>query len=175
MIVLIGESASGKSTIETELTKKGLHKIVSYTTRPIRQNEKDGVDYHYITKDKFETLLSENFFAEHTQYNGWCYGIAQEDCVNDSVVVIEPYGLRQLKRKDNLNIISFYIKVSEKERLIRIAQRDNNTMEIFRRVISDQGLFQGIEDEVDYIIDGEQEINGIVDIISSTIKGVRYE
>ncbi len=153
MVVILGQSASGKSHIEKELTKIGYEKITSYTTRPIREGEVDGIDYHYISLDEFHQLKSDGFFAEHTIYNGWYYGIAHEDCLDNRVVVVEPYGLRQLKQFDNLNIQSFYIQVDERERAVRMIKRGDNLLEVFRRIFSDQGVFQGVENEVDYIID----------------------
>jgi len=159
IIVLIGESASGKSTIEKELVKKGLKKIVSYTTRPIRKGETDGIDYHYISKEEFLNKLHGKFFAEYTIYNSWYYGIAIPDCKNDSVVVVEPHGFSQLKKIEGLNIISFYIKVDERTRLIRMVERGDNLLEAFRRIFSDQGVFQFIADEVDYVIDNNSKIN----------------
>ena len=155
MIVLIGESGSGKSTIEKELVNRGFKKIVSYTTRPIRKNEVDGIDYHYITEEDFLNKLQNNIFAEYTMYNDWHYGIAKKDCIDNAVVVVEPYGFRQLKAINNLNIISFYIYVDERERLIRMMRRGDNLMEVFRRIFSDQGVFQGIKNEVDYIIENK--------------------
>lgn len=159
IIVLIGESASGKSTIEKELVNRGLKKIVSYTTRPIRQNEKDGIDYHYINKEEFLSKLKNGFFAEYTIYNEWYYGIATNDCIDNAVVVVEPHGFRQLKQMDGMNIISFYIKVNERERLIRMVKRGDNLLEVFRRIFSDQGVFQFIENEVNYVIYNNNNIN----------------
>lgn len=170
MIVLIGESASGKSTIEKELVKKGFNKIISYTTRPIRPNEKDGIDYHYINKEDFHNKFQNNFFAEHTVYNDWFYGIAVEDCLDNTVVVVEPHGFRQLKKIDELNITSFYIKVDERERLIRMVKRGDNLLEVFRRIFSDQGVFQFIDQEVDYVINNNENINKAVDMINNIIQ-----
>ena len=150
MIILLGASASGKSTIEKQL---GLNKIISYTTRPIRQGETDHIDYHFITDDTYTELFNNGFFAEYTCYNGWHYAIAKEDCLDNSVAVVEPFGYRMLKKLPHLNIISFYLKVPERERVARMMKRGDNVMESFRRTISDQGLFSGIENEVDYIID----------------------
>lgn len=170
MIILIGESASGKSTIEKELVKKGYKKIISYTTRPIRKNEIDGIDYHYISVDEFKNKLSNGFFAENTIYNDWYYGIAKQDCVDDAVVVVEPHGFRQLIKLEDLHIISFYIKVDERERLIRMVKRGDNLLEVFRRIFSDQGVFQFIDKEVDYVVDN-YDINECVRKITNIIGG----
>lgn len=165
MIVLIGESASGKSTIEKELVNRGLKKIVSYTTRPIRYGEEDGIDYHYISEERFNELKAGQWFSKSTKYNSWYYGIARIDCVNDSVVVVEPFGFRQLKNMKDLEIISFYINTDERTRLKRMADRGDNLMELFRRIISDQGVFQGMDEEVNYVIDGCQGVESATDEI----------
>lgn len=91
MIVLCGESASGKSTIEKILCKEyGYKKVTSYTTRSPRVGEKDGVDYHFITTEEFKEKQKNGFFAEVGEYNGWFYGSAVEDCTNDKVAVLPP-------------------------------------------------------------------------------------
>lgn len=98
MLILVGGSASGKSTIEKILCEKyGYNKIVSYTTRSPREGEIDGVDYHYISKEEFLEKAQSGFFAEIGVYNGWYYGSAVEDCTNDKVAVLTPHGMRQLK------------------------------------------------------------------------------
>ena len=54
MIVLIGASASGKTEVaKTLIYKNGFSKIVTYTTRKIRPTEKDGIDYHFVSKQQF--------------------------------------------------------------------------------------------------------------------------
>jgi len=170
MIILIGESASGKSTIEKELVTNGYKKIISYTTRPIRKNEIDGVDYHYISVEEFKNKLSEGFFAENTIYNDWYYGIAKQDCIDNAVVVVEPHGFRQLIKLEDLHIISFYIKVDERERLIRMVKRGDNLLEVFRRIFSDQGVFQFIDREVDHVVDN-YDFNECVRKITNIIGG----
>lgn len=166
MIVLIGESASGKSTIEKELVKNGFNKIVSYTTRPMRQGEHQGVDYHYVSENDFIDCLNNKFFAEYTIYNSWYYGIAHQDCLDNSVVVVEPHGFRQLKQIPNLHIKSFYIQVPERERLKRMVDRGDNLLEIFRRIFSDQGLFQFIDKEVDHVIENNNIEECVNEILS---------
>ena len=153
MIVLVGESASGKSSIEKNLVEKhGYKKIVSYTTRKPRNGETDGVDYHFINDDKFLELKERGFFAETAQYNSWNYGTAKEDCTNDKVVVLTPHGLRQISKIEGIDIISFYINVPRRDRLIKILQRGDNIEEAYRRSLSDVGQFDGIRDEVTHVI-----------------------
>lgn len=157
MVILVGESASGKSTIEKALVKNyGFQKVISYTTRPPRKGEFDGIDYHFITDEQFKKLQSENFFAEIGKYRDWYYGSSVLDCKKDGMVaVLTPHGLRQMKKIDGLDITSFYINIPRRDRMIKILQRGDNIDECYRRSTSDQGQFDGIEDEVDYILNNE--------------------
>lgn len=154
MIILVGESASGKSSIEKNLVEKyGFNKIVSYTTRPPREGEIEGIDYYYISKSEFHRLKEQGFFAEVGYYNGWYYGTAIKDCTNDKVAVVTPHGLRQLRKIDNIDIFAIYVNVPRRDRLIKILQRGDNIEESYRRNLSDVGQFDGIQDEVDAVIE----------------------
>ena len=66
-----------------KLVEKGYSRIVRYTTRPIRKGEKQGVTYHFITKEEFNQKIEEGFFAEYQSYNTefgiWYYGTSFED------------------------------------------------------------------------------------------------
>ena len=153
MIVLVGESASGKSSIEKYLVNNyGYNKVVSYTTRQPRPNEVDGVDYHFISVSRFLNLKEQGFFAETAVYNNWHYGTAKEDCTDDKIAVLTPHGLRQISKVNGINVLSFYIDVPRRDRLIKILQRGDDIEEAYRRSLSDVGQFDGIEDEVNYVI-----------------------
>lgn len=153
MIVLVGESASGKSTIQDILCREyGYKRLVTYTTRSPRAGEKNGVDYHFIPEEEFHKLNDENYFCETAVYNGWHYATATQDCTNDKVVVITPHGLRQILRFNSLIIVSFYINVPRRDRLIKILQRGDDLEEAYRRSLSDVGQFDGISDEVNCVI-----------------------
>lgn len=165
MIVLVGESASGKSSVERYLVDNYKYKkIVSYTTREPRHGEVDGIDYHFINIPKFLELKEQGFFAEVAQYNSWYYGVAKEDCTDDKVAVLTPHGLRQVSKIKDINIISFYINVPRRDRLIKILQRGDSIEESYRRNVSDVGMFDGIEDEVDYVINNDGYNRSIKDI-----------
>lgn len=158
MIILVGESGSGKTSIAKCLINKfGYDQIVSYTTRPPREGEVDGVDYNFITKEKFLDLKKRDFFAETAEYNGWYYGTPIYPYLQEHnryyVAILTPHGLRQIKKNcPDSNIVSFYINVPRRDRLIKILQRGDNIEESYRRNLSDVGQFDGIEDEVDWVV-----------------------
>ena len=171
VIVLIGESANGKSTTEKILNKKYHYdKTVSYTTRKPRIGEKDGVDYHFITKDDFIEKLNKNFFAEVGVYKGDYYGSTINEYKDHTVCVLTPHGMRQIKKslRDKFDIVTFYLRVDERDRLIKALQRGDEINEVFRRYQSDVGMFDGVADEVDYIIENSgytMQAEGVADEI----------
>lgn len=155
MIVIVGESASGKSTLQNMFIRVNpeYKKVVTYTTRPMRSGEVDGVDYHFILKDQFDKLKNEGFFVEYNQYRDWMYGTAREDCSEEnSVAVLNPPGMRALKRL-GIKTLNVYLKVDRRSRMMTLLQRGDDIDEAYRRNLSDSGLFNGVDDEVDYIID----------------------
>ena len=173
MIVLVGESASGKSSIERHLVDHhGFNKVVSYTTREPRQGEVDGVDYHFIDTQKFLELKEQGFFAETAMYNNWNYGTAKEDCTDDKVAVLTPHGLRQVSKLDGINVTSFYINVPRRDRLIKILQRGDSIEEAYRRSLSDVGQFDGIADEVNYVIDNVGYKKNIEEMTREVLKHI---
>ena len=175
MIVLVGESASGKTSIEKYLVDNyDYKKVVSYTTRQPRSGEIDGVDYHFIDTEKFLKLKVEGFFAETAIYNNWYYGTAKEDCTDDKIAVLTPHGLRQISKINDINVISFYISVPRRDRLIKILQRGDSIEESYRRNLSDVGQFDGIEDEVDYIINNDGYKMSIAEMAEEVHSCVNY-
>ncbi len=148
MIVLLGESACGKSTIEKVLQDKyGYEKVVSCTTRKPRDNESQGVDYDFISDEEFMQKVKDGKFVEWSVYNNWKYGFPVVDDHRRSVAVLTPHGLRQIYEKQ-YGIFSVYVKVPRRQRLCKILERGDDIDESIRRNISDVGMFDGVEDEV---------------------------
>lgn len=179
IFALVGKSASGKSSIEKVLYNEGYNKIISTTTRPIRQNEVNGVDYYYISKEEFDKKLQNNDFIEHTEYNGWVYGINKKDIdVNKNYYmgVVEPNGYKQLQNYfGKKNVIGIYIYSNDKERLMRSLTREDNPncKEICRRFISDIELFKDIESNAQYKIENisfSETVIGIRKIMGAEIE-----
>ena len=76
IIALIGEAGAGKDSMMQEVLKRapGLHEIVSCTTRPMREGEKHGVNYFYLTNEEFAEKVINGEMFESTIFNDWCYG-----------------------------------------------------------------------------------------------------
>lgn len=79
MVVLSGPSGVGKTTVAQRLLEKGGYvRSVSVTTRPKREGEVDGEDYHFISKEEFERLRDANELVEHAEVHGNFYGTPKQ-------------------------------------------------------------------------------------------------
>ena len=173
LIILIGRSGSGKSTIESELIKYGFKKIISHTSREIRDDDLIGESYHFVDKEFFENEINLGNFLEYAIYNGNYYGVHKTSIKEGEnyVAVVNPNGFRSLTKLFPNNI-SFYIKVNEKTMLLRALNREEcpNCKIICQRFLSDEIEFSNIENEVDYVIFNNDNINETVNIILKNIK-----
>lgn len=169
MIVLAGASASGKTEVAKILASKyGIKKIVTTTTRDKRNNEVDGVDYFFVTKEKFERMILEDRFVEYTLYNGHMYGSTKDQISDDKCVVIDPAGLRSYLNLNNDSIVTFYLEADEKTRHNRMIFRGDNPDKIKSRIENDRIAFKKENiAKVDYIIDASNKhtIEEVADII----------
>ena len=131
-------------------------KMVSYTTRPPRPGEEDGIDYHFVSDEKFKEMEKRGEFAETGAYRGWCYGSAKVDYQHNALAVLTPHGMRQVKKtfsgSSEYDIKVVYLDVPRRDRLIKILQRGDDIEEAYRRSLSDLGQFDGIRDEANIIV-----------------------
>ena len=168
IIVLLGASGSGKSTIEHELaTHHVYNKIISYTTRNKRDGEENGKDYYFIDNNNFASMINTGLMAEYDEYSqGRLYGTLVSDYSGseDRVVVLTPNGLRQLKQtcKDK-KILTVLVEASlgtRIKRYIDICGTDkfnfDDKNEIAARVERDFGMFLGLEKEVCLVVHNDE-------------------
>ena len=153
ILAFMGKSGSGKDFTANYLWNKApykFHKVVSCTTRPPRDNEVDGKDYHFIDVGSFAGHVLDGSMLEATCYNeDWYYGTCA-DYLNPNkinVAVLNPEGIRRLKENDNVELKVVYIKNSnDKDRLLHILTREEhpNCYEICRRYLADEEMFEDI-------------------------------
>lgn len=157
MIVIVGESGSGKSTLQDyiiEKTNNRYKKVISYTTRPKRSNEVDDIDYHFVDEEEFEKRDRANAFVETSVYNNWHYGLCFGDLTDDSIAILTPHGLREVKKYiDSFHLLIIYLSVDRGSRLAKLVTTREDVDECIRRNISDCGMFDGIRDEVNVVLD----------------------
>jgi guanylate kinase len=159
LVVLMGEAGAGKDSmmqaVLEKLAEKGhiadIHEIVSCTTRPMREGEKHGVNYFYLTNEEFAERVINGQMFESTIFNDWCYGTSV-DSVDDSVVnigVFNPEGIEILSHEPQVDLTVYYICATAKNRLIRQLNREENpdVNEIIRRYKADYEDFYDLEFE----------------------------
>lgn len=105
LVTITGPSGSGKTELLNALCKTGrFSRLVSVATRPMREGEKDGVDYHFTNIPVFEKLLKEDKFVQHVKFRDQYYGTLKSDASEAvvsgtiPVVIVEPTGVPQFKK-----------------------------------------------------------------------------
>ena len=180
MLILCGKTASGKDTIVEKLMNYGYKRITTYTTRPMRDGEENGITYHFISEDEFKQNIEEGFFAEYKTYNTesgvWYYGTALEDLKNaddKSVIILTPAGYRDVKNKlENENITCIYLYANNATLKERLAKRGDDSKEADRRLAHDYADFKDFEYEADRVVynNYDEKISAVVDKILNIVK-----
>ena len=181
MVILSSPSGAGKTTITKKIQQKyqSFKISVSHTTRKPRPNEVDGVDYHFVSHEKFKKFISEGKFYEYAKIFDNYYGTSKESVdemikKNDIIFDIDWQGTQQLSKFKNLKLIKIYLippnKHELKQRLIK--RNQDSPREVERRFKAYDKDIQHWKD-YDYIIINEnlencyKQIENIISIIKS--------
>lgn len=162
ILILCGKAASGKDTLKRyivealELSGIEFNNVVNTTTRPPREGEVDGVNYHFCSAEEMTKKILNDEMAEAVLFNDWVYGTENkalsEDKLNVGIFNLE--GIEALRQNPNHNIFAVYLDVEDSVRLIRYLNRENMTKEkineMFRRYKADEIDFADVDDLVDY-------------------------
>jgi guanylate kinase len=131
LIVISGSSGVGKDAALNKMKKAGLafHYVVTATTRPKRPGEKDGVDYHFFSEEKFRQMIMENQFLEWAKVYGNYYGVPKkgiEEALKkgqDAIVKVDVQGAATIKRILPDAVFIFLMAPSTEELANRLKQR----------------------------------------------------
>ena len=104
IFIFTSPSCSGKSSLEARMNDTGLFsKTTSVTTRPMRPGEKDGVDYHFVTKEHFQELDEASKLVESVCFNNNFYGVTKSELQSHlelgkhTLIVCEPHGAKEYR------------------------------------------------------------------------------
>lgn len=176
IIALFGPAGAGKDALQEIMVEEfGWHGIISHTTRPIRENEKDGVAYHFTTQYNFANMIKQKNFLEYTRFNNWWYGTSinslSQNEINIGVFNID--GIKTLLKDDRIEVIPIYICVPDKIRLQRQLNREQNPncLEICRRFLADDDDFKNkVDFEYNLIINEDGHISDAIEGILTLTK-----
>lgn len=165
-IILVGKSGAGKDHAR-KISESiiGTKYAVSYTTRPARENETDGLDYIFISKDKFTEMINENLWYEYVEFNGWLYGTTKEQFYGDCLIfIMTPKGLSHLPPSDRNESCVVYFDIAEDVRRERMAARGGNADTVDRRIEADRIDFENYTNYDFYISNPNYRVDDIVEI-----------
>ena len=159
MILLLGASASGKTEIAKYLFRRyQMVKAITHTTRPMRVGERQDVDYHFVSKERFLEMKKLDKFVETTLYNDNYYGCSKDECGDDKCIVLDPSGIKNFLALNNPHIVTFFLNASPEVRKKRMESRGDDASSIERRLIGDSKTFAKENlPKVDYELDVDND------------------
>lgn len=158
LFVVMGKSAAGKDTVFKEITRRDLNlkTVAGYTTRPIRDGEKNGEEYFFVTKEELGRLQESNKVIEHRAYDTmhgvWDYFTVDDGQIDfnerSSIMIgtLDTYRkIREYLGKDR--VVPLYLEVEDGIRLERALAREKTQKkpkytELCRRFLADEEDFK---------------------------------
>lgn len=172
-VVLSAPSGTGKTTLANLLidSVSNLQLSVSYTTRPIRGNERDNIDYHFVSRDKFEEMINQGEFLEYATVYDNLYGSSKTWTENalgqerDVVFDIDVHGGLQIKTHYPRAVLIYILPPSLEELEERLRQRGTDSEELIQKRMkaARDEILIGLE-KYDYVINNEKLDRALFDL-----------
>ena len=155
LITITGPSGAGKDTVARMLSEmSGYQVLCSYTTRPKREGEIDGVEHHFVK----QCNVPRDKMVAYTQYGGYEYWVTIDQITNKSIYVIDEDGLKSLcKKYTDIELFKICVSAYEEtrirrgvsqERMSRDKQRKMMPLAFYDAVIFNNGSYRQLYYEV---------------------------
>lgn len=174
LIVISAPSGAGKTTITKRMLDGHPAELmfsISATTRPMRPGERDGVDYYFLTREKFEELLNSGGLIEHEEIFGNYYGTPVKE-----IERAEQMGKRLIFDIDVKGGISIRNKYPEKSQLIfiappdmkvlreRLTSRKTETLDVIAKRLDRASMEMDMAEQYDHLVINDQLETAIKDV-----------
>ena len=193
ILALIGLSGCGKTLISDILQRnypdflsneiiKDLERIPRFsryttsTSRKPRENEQNGIDYYFYSKEVFEDKIKNNDFYEYAKVYDNYYGLSKEEVeskskeLNPIVLIMDPQGIETIRQSQE--VIRVYVDISLKTMQERLKKRGESeeTLKIRMRKLN---YFLEYRNQCEYVIDGNKDINLVIYDLIKIIKQLK--
>lgn len=168
LIILTGKSSSGKSYAQDRLvTYYGFKPLVLCTTRPMRPNENQGIDYLFITEDAFKKRIEEDRFVYYATFNAyaedmgelqtWYYGLSKYQLNCDTVVVTDIDNVKKIRdyyegEGNDVEVVMLNVDEETREQRARNRQGDKFSMDEWIRRLMDETRCYSV-DKINRLVD----------------------
>lgn len=174
LFVISAPSGAGKTSLVAEMLREdaGLGVSVSHTTRPMRDGEKDGVNYHFVSRDEFEAMIARGDFLEHADVFGNYYGTSQvwvrERLASgrDVILEIDWQGAAQVRRLMPECVSIFIVPPSAAILRERLVGRGTDAAEVIERRLSEAEEECRHAVEFDYLVVNDEFSVALGDLLA---------
>lgn len=179
LILLIGTSGSGKTSLANKLQKKyGYVPIKSYTTRPVREGDDTDLESHtFVTLQEADLIANSQSIIAQNWFDGNFYFVTLEQLQCADIYVTDVKGMKDVYRNFfQKPIISIYLDVPPEIVAQRMERRGDSNEDIMRRLQHDSEAFKDAKNYVDFVCPNEtqtqcNEIIEFIDMIFRYYKG----
>lgn len=191
LICIVGETASGKDCVTNEaiarITDYIIRPVCSYTDRPMRVNEVDGVEHYFVTTEEFNKLKKdrESDLLAYTcikkenspNSNGYQYMAFNDELYKSHIYIIDYLGLQDLRHRygDTIDIVVVYIYAPLETRMNRAKIRSDFSTSFSNRVTAEEAQFQKFRSSKQY----DYKLNNLDGVFDLTVNRlcniIKYE
>ena len=176
LYIVAAPSGAGKTSLVKALVERlpGIEVSVSYTTRPPRPGERDGINYHFVDRETFQGMVARGEFLEHAEVFGNLYGTAKANILErlekgvDVVLEIDWQGARQVREALPQAVGIFILPPSREALEERLRGRGQDAEEVIERRMREATEEMSHYREFDYLVINdrfEQALEGLCSIV----------